>query len=90
MFINFGREDFDFEKVLFEVWIGNQLVERQEVQAPEEMLTMMFLNYVQQMAGQRNPMHLRMSGTAEIWDQYEKKRKVLPKSIDYWNYDPEE
>lgn len=83
MFINFGNS----EKVLFEIKIGNQVIERQEVAAPKEMLIAMFMNYVQQMAGNPQHMHLRMSGEEVIWDNFENKQKVIPKYIDYWNWD---
>ena len=87
MFININN---DFETVVYEVWLGEQLIERQQVQAPEEMLKLMFMNYVQELACHKEPMHLRMSGTVKIWDQLEGKFKVLPKSIDYWNYNYQE
>lgn len=50
---------------------------------------MMFMNYVEQMVGRREPMHLRMSGQEVIWDEFEGRQKVLPKRIDYWNYNYE-
>lgn len=50
---------------------------------------MMFLNYVQQCAAHHEPMHLRMSGQDIIWDEFEQRQKVLPKRIDYWNYNYE-
>ena len=59
------------------------------MQAPEEMLKLMFLNYVQQLAERREPMHLRMSGEDVIWDNFENKQKIIPKRIDYWNYNYE-
>lgn len=43
MFINLGNA----EKVVFEIKIGNQVIEHQEVMVPKEMLIAMFMNYVQ-------------------------------------------
>ena len=89
MFINFSSEDFQTEKVLFEIFLGNQPIQRQQVNAPRAMLEAMFLNYVQELAARNEPMHLKMSGEVEIWDEFENCRKILPKSIDYWNYNYE-
>ena len=83
------NQDMNIEQVIYEIWLGNELIHREQVRAPEDMLTMMFLNYVQQMAGRSEPMHLRMSGQEVIWDEFEQRQKVLPKRIDYWNYNYE-
>ena len=83
------NQDMNIEQVIYEIWLGNELIHREQVRAPEDMLKMMFLNYVQQMAGRREPMHLRMSGQDIIWDEFEQKQKVIPKRIDYWNYNYE-
>ena len=88
MFINLGG-NLETEKVVFEIYLGNQLIQSQVVTAPEEMLKMMFLNYIQQLAVQKQPMHLRMRGEDIIWDNFENRQKVLPKYIDYWNYNYE-
>ena len=82
-------QDMNIEQVIYEIWLGNELIHREQVRAPEDMLKMMFLNYVQQMAGRHEPMHLRMSGQEVIWDEFEQRQKVLPKRIDYWNYNYE-
>lgn len=89
MFINFNNFNQNSESVIFEIWLGNQLIQKQSMQAPEEMLKLMFLNYVQQLAERREPMHLRMSGEDVIWDNFENKQKIIPKRIDYWNYNYE-
>ena len=86
--INFNQ-DMNIEQVTYEIWLGNELIHREQVQAPEDMLKMMFLNYVQQCAARHEPMHLRMSGQEVIWDEFEQKQKTLPKRIDYWNYNYE-
>ena len=83
------NQDINIEQVTYEIWLGNELIHREQVQAPEDMLKMMFLNYVQQCAARREPMHLRMSGQEVIWDELEQQQKVLPKRIDYWNYNYE-
>ena len=87
MFINFGG-DLGIEEVVFELKLGNQTIERQKIQAPQQMLIAMFMNYVQQIAGQKSPMYLCMSGKEVIWDNFEQKEKIIPKSVEFWNYDP--
>ena len=88
MFINFNS-GFDVEEVLFEIFLGNQLIERKQVSAPEEMLKMMFLSYVQQLAQERQPMHLKMSRTTNIWNNFDNEMRSIPVSVDYWNWNYE-
>ena len=76
MEIRFSSSGMDFEEVVFEIRTGNQILERRRVRAPEEMLKMMYLNYVQQMAGRPEHMHLSMRGEVTIWDDFEKKQKM--------------
>lgn len=86
MRIEFTSSNMDFEEVVFEIRTGNQVLERRRVRAPEDMLKMMYLNYMQQIAGRPERMHLSMRGEVTIWDEFEKKQKILPKSVDYWNW----
>lgn len=86
MFINMNIGE-DSETVLFEIFLGNQLIERQQVTAPRKMLEMMFINYMMEIRQVKEPMHLRMSGAVEIWDNFENRTKIIPKAIDCWNYD---
>ena len=85
--ININQEEF--ETVIYEVWLGDELIHRKQMRAPEDMLKMMFMDYVQRCAVCHEPMHLRMSGQEVIWDEFEQQQKVLPKRIDYWNYNYE-
>lgn len=89
MFININSTGFEIETVLFEVFLGNQLIRREQASMPREVLEMRFMHYAQELATRKEPMHLRMSGTVEIWDEFENKMKTLPRSIDYWNYNYE-
>ena len=86
MEIRFSSSNMDFEEVVFEIRTGNQILERRRVRAPEDMLKMMYLDYMRQMAGCPEHMHLSMRGEAVIWDEFEQKQKILPKSVDYWNW----
>ena len=74
MFINFDH-DLGVEEVTFELKLGNQTIERKKIQAPRQMLEMMFMNYVQQMRGHPSPLYLCMSGNEIIWDNFEQKQK---------------
>ena len=90
MFFNFSSENFQNEAVTFEIFLGNQLIHKQQISAPRFMIESMFMDYVQQLAARNDPMHLKMTGQFEFWDEFENCMKVLPKSIDYWNYNYEE
>ena len=87
MFIDFGG-DLGLEEVTFELKLGNQTIERKKVQAPQPMLIAMFMGYLQQMKGHPSPLYLCMSGEEVVWDSFEQKQKIIPKSIECWNYDP--
>lgn len=88
MFINFGQ-DLGVEEVVFELKLGNQVIEQKKIQAPRQMLEAIFMNYVQQMRNNSQPLYLCMSGKEIIWDDFEQKQKIIPKSIECWNYNPE-
>ena len=87
--INLGQ-DLNFEEVTFEIYLGNQIIERRRAHAPEDMLKMMFMSYCEQLYANRpQPMCVKMLGEEQIWSEFDNTMKVIPKSVCYWNYNYE-
>lgn len=84
MFINFGfSEPMD---VVFEQYIGNALVNSQQLSAPPKVLQAQFIQLVQQVAKQSQPMKIRMVRWEEVWDKFEGKWKKLELDIEFKNW----
>lgn len=84
MFINFGfSEPMD---VVFEQYIGNALVNSQQLSAPPEVLQAQFIQLVQQVARQSKPMKIRMVRWEEVWDKFEGKWKKLELDMEFKNW----
>lgn len=84
MFINFGfSEPMD---VVFEQYIGNALVNSQQLSAPPEVLQAQFMQLVQQVASQSHPMKIRMVRWEDVWDEFEGKWKKLELDIKFKNW----
>lgn len=58
MFFNFGFSEP--MEVLLEQYIGNACVSRQQISAPPEILQAQFMQLVEQIASQSQPMKIRM------------------------------
>ena len=81
MFINFG----DTYEVDFEIYIGEQLVQKQRMQAPKEMLMINFIQTAQQLGNDRRPMKIKMIRPEIIWDNFENMQKTLNNEISFSN-----
>lgn len=77
--------NIEMNNVILEVYIGNQLVKRQQMQAPKEMLIATYMSFVQQLADDSRPMKVKMSRQEYIWDRFEKKEKPLTYEIEFRN-----
>ena len=84
MFFNFGFSEP--MEVLLEQYIGNACVSRQKVSAPPEILQVQFMQLVQQIASQSQPMKIRMVRWENIWNQFDKEWKKLELSIEFKNW----
>lgn len=84
MFINFGDMLESFE-VNFEVYIGEQVVNRQRMQAPKEILMMNFMQTVNQIAQDQRPMKIKMMRQEVIWDNFDNVEKSLNNEIEFSN-----
>lgn len=83
MFIDFGFGET--YQVIIETYIGNQCIQRQQLEAPEQMLKMQFMGLMQQIAQDNRPMKCKMILYDVIWDNIEKKQKVLENYVEFKN-----
>ena len=72
---------FEAHDVIFEVYIEDKLINRQQMQAPKEMLIANFLQTAKQIQADRRPIKIKMIRPEEIWDKFEQRRKILNNEI---------
>ena len=84
MFINFGLSEP--MEVLLEQYIGNACVSRQQISAPPEILQTQFMQLVQQVASQSQPMKIRMVRWEDVWSQIDQEWKRLELDVVFQNW----
>lgn len=72
---------FETHEVVFEVYIEDNLINRQQMQAPKEMIIANFLQTAKQIQADRRPIKIKMIRQEEIWDKFEQRRRVLNNEI---------
>ena len=72
-------------EVTFEVYIEGKLTNRQQMQAPKEMLMANFLQTAKQIQNDSRPIKIKMIRQEVIWDNFEQKQKVLNNEIELSN-----
>ena len=75
----------DLFEVVFEIYIEDKLVQKQTAQAPEEMLIINFLQTAEQIGRDQRPMKIKMIRPDVIWDNFEKREKVLNNEVAFSN-----
>ena len=77
--IHFGNmgDMFETYDVVFEIYIEDKLTNRQQMQAPKEMLIANFLQTAKQIQVDRRPIKIKMIRQEEIWDKFEQRRRTL-------------
>lgn len=76
---------FEPYEVIFEVYIEDKLTNRQQMQAPKEMLIANFIQTAKQIQADRRPIKIKMIRPEVIWDKFEQKQKVLNNEIELSN-----
>lgn len=76
--------------VVLEQYIGNACVQRQKLSMQPIFLKAQFKQMINQIAKQKQPMKVKMIRFEEIWDEFEKKRKVIENFIEIQNWRDEE
>ena len=75
MFFNFGFSEP--LTVTLEQYIGNTLLHSQQLSAPPEILQAQFMQLVQQVASQSQPMKIRMVRWEDVRDNFDGKWKKI-------------
>lgn len=84
MFFNFGFSEPI--AVTLEQYIGNTLVQSQQLSAPPEILQAQFMQLVQQVASQSQPMKIRMVRWKDVWSQIDQEWKRLELDVVFQNW----
>lgn len=88
MFFNFGFSEP--LTVTLEQYIGNACISKQQLSAPPEVLQAQFMQLVQQVASQNQPMKIRMSRWEDVWDKFDGEWKKLELDIEFKNWKDDE
>lgn len=81
MFFNIGNM-LDCQ---LDIYIGNQLVQSQQITMPDQMLAAQFMQICQQVASDTRPIHVVMRRWEDWYDQYEGNIKRHEYKLEYWN-----
>lgn len=68
-----------------DAYIGNQLVQSQQMTMPDQMLAVRFMQICQQVASDTRPIHVVMRRWEDRYDQYGGKTKRHEYKLEYWN-----
>ena len=88
MFFNFGFSEP--LTVTIEQYIGNALAHSQQLSAPPEILQAQFMQLVQQVANQNQPMKIRMVRWEDVWSQINQGWKKLELDVVFQNWKDDE
>lgn len=81
MFFNIGNM-LDCQ---LDIYIGNQLVQSQQITMPDQMLIGQFTQICKEVASDTRPIHVVMRRWEDWYDQYENKNKRHEYKLEYWN-----
>jgi hypothetical protein len=85
IFGNIFGDMLEMHEVIFEVYIEDKLTNRQQMQAPKEMLIANFLQTAKQIQNDHRPIKIKMIRPEVIWNNFEQKQKVLNNEIELSN-----
>ena len=68
-----------------DIYVGNQLVQSQQITMPDQMLAAQFLQICKQASNDPQPIHVVMRRWEDGYDQYEDKVKRHEYKLEYWN-----
>lgn len=84
MFFNFNFSEPI--NVIIEQYIGNTLIHSQQLSAPPEILQAQFIQLVQQVASQSQPIKIRMVRYEDVWSQFNNEWKKLELDVTFQNW----
>lgn len=70
-------EMLEMHEVIFEVYIEDKLINRQQLKAPKQMLIANFVETAKQMKNDQRPIKFKMIVPCVIWDEFDKRQKTL-------------
>ena len=76
---------FEMHEVIFEVYVEDKLTNRQQMQAPKQMLIANFIETAKRIKNDKRPIKIKMIKPEVIWDTFEQKQKVLNNEIELSN-----
>lgn len=81
MFFNIGNM-LDCQ---LDIYIGNQLVQSQQITMPDQMLSAQFTQVCKQVVNDTRPIHVVMRRWEDGYDQYENETQRYEYKLEYWN-----
>lgn len=76
---------FETYEVVLETYIEDKLINKQTMDAPQQIIIMQFLQLMEQVKNDSRPIKIRMTRPEIIWDNFENKQKVLTNEISFSN-----
>lgn len=76
---------FEPFEVIFEVYIEDKLTNRQQMQAPKQILITNFIETAKKIRNDQRPIKIKMIRPEIIWDSFEQKQKILNNEIELSN-----
>lgn len=68
-----------------DIYVGNQLVQSQQIAIPDQMLAAQFIQICKQVANDPQPIHVVMRRWEDEYDKYDGKTKRHEYKLEYWN-----
>ena len=68
-----------------DIYIGNQLVQSQQITMPDQMLATQFMQICQQVDNNPQPIHVVMRRWEDGYDQYKNQTQRHEYKLEYWN-----
>ncbi len=81
MFFNIGNM-LDCQ---LDIYIGNQLMQSQQITMPDQMLAAQFMQVCKQVVNDQQPIHVVMRRWEDEWNQVDGKMEQREYKLEYWN-----
>ena len=81
MFFNIGNM-LDCQ---LDIYVGNQLMQSQQIAMPDQMLVAQFMQVCKQVANDPQPIHVVMRRWEDEWNQVDGKMEQREYKLEYWN-----
>lgn len=67
------------------IYVGNQLVQSQQMTMPDQMLAAQFMQLCKQVANDQQPIHVVMRRWEDVWNQFDGQVEQREYKLEYWN-----